>query len=68
MDFHSFFNLFFYSAYDNHQQPMEYYKAISWGGLESSSIYQALPNKTDIQKIINNERYAKSDAKGTKWN
>ena len=45
---------------------MEYYTAMSWGGLESSSIYQALPNKTDIEKIINNERYAKSDAKSTK--
>lgn len=56
------------SAYDNHQQSMEYYTAVSWGGLESSDAYKALSNtkKTAIQKIINNERYAKSDAKSTK--
>ncbi len=56
------------SAYDNHQQPMEYYTAMSWGGLESSDTYKALSSseKTTIQKIINNERYAKSDAKSTK--
>lgn len=45
---------------------MEYYTAMSWGGLESSDAYKKLPNKTAIQKIINNERYAKSDAKSTK--
>nr|WP_299031366.1 hypothetical protein [uncultured Tenacibaculum sp.] len=54
------------SAYDNHQQSMDYYIAMSWGGLESSDAYKKLPNKTAIQKIINNERYAKSDAKSTK--
>uniref|UniRef100_A0AB33L3P1 SprT-like domain-containing protein n=1 Tax=Tenacibaculum sp. Pbs-1 TaxID=3238748 RepID=A0AB33L3P1_9FLAO len=54
------------SAYDNHQQSMDYYTAMSWGGLESSDAYKKLPNKTAIQKIINNERYAKSDAKSTK--
>ena len=56
------------SAYDNHQQPMEYYTTMSWGGLESSDTYKALSSseKTTIQKIINNERYAKSDAKSTK--
>jgi hypothetical protein len=47
---------------------MEYYTAMSWGGLESSDAYKALSStkKTAIQKIINNERYAKSDAKSTK--
>ncbi len=47
---------------------MEYYTAMSWGGLESSEAYQALPEdkQQQIQKIINNERYAKSDAKSTK--
>ncbi|WP_428743463.1 hypothetical protein [Tenacibaculum sp.] len=56
------------SAYDNHQQDMSYYTALSWGGLESSDAYKALSSteKTAIQKIINNERYAKSDAKSTK--
>ena len=52
--------------HDNHQQPMEYYTAMSWGGLESSDAYKKLPNKTAIQKIIKNERYARSDAKSTK--
>ncbi|MDO6675330.1 hypothetical protein Q4517_07180 [Tenacibaculum sp. 1_MG-2023] len=56
------------SAYDNHQQSMDYYTAMSWGGLESSDTYKALSSteKTAIQKIIKNERYAKSDAKSTK--
>ncbi len=45
---------------------MSYYTAMSWGGLESSSTYQALSNKTQIEKIIKNERYARSDAKSTK--
>lgn len=54
------------SSYDNHQQPMDYYKALSWAGLESSNAYNALPDKTNIEKIIENERLAKSDAKSTK--
>ncbi|MGG8495378.1 hypothetical protein ACQY1Q_03095 [Tenacibaculum sp. TC6] len=56
------------SAYDNHRQPMDYYKAMAWGGLESSDTYKALDQdkKDEIQKIINNERYAKNDAKSTK--
>ncbi|MEE3999910.1 hypothetical protein V1T75_06130 [Tenacibaculum sp. FZY0031] len=47
---------------------MDYYTAMSWGGLESSDAYKALSStkKTAIQKIIKNERYAKSDAKSTK--
>jgi len=54
------------SAYDNHQKSMDYYTAMSWGGLESSDAYKKLPNKTAIEKIIKNERYAKSNAKSTK--
>ncbi|WP_417800116.1 hypothetical protein [Tenacibaculum sp.] len=56
------------SSYDNHQQPMDYYKALSWAGLESSSAYQSLSNsdKTKIQNIIKNERLANSNAKSTK--
>ncbi|WP_435254500.1 hypothetical protein [Tenacibaculum sp. A30] len=54
------------SSYDNHQQPMDYYKALSWAGLESSSAYQALSNKTQIEKIIKNERLANNNAKSTK--
>ena len=56
------------SAYDNHQQDMSYYKAMSWGGLESSETYQGLTEdeQKQIQEVIKNERYAKSDAKSTK--
>lgn len=56
------------SAYDNHKQNMNYYTAMSWGGLESSDAYKALSSteKTAIEKIIKNERYARSDAKSTK--
>lgn len=47
---------------------MEYYKAMSRAGLESSSAYQSLSNsdKTKIEKIIKNERLANSNAKSTK--
>ncbi|WP_428742304.1 hypothetical protein [Tenacibaculum sp.] len=56
------------SSYDNHQQNIDYYKALSWAGLESSSAYQSLSStdKTKIQNIIQNERYTKSGAKSTK--
>ncbi|WP_428743456.1 hypothetical protein [Tenacibaculum sp.] len=49
---------------------MDYYIAMCWGGLESSETYQALTEdeQEQIQKIINNERYAESDAKSTKCN
>lgn len=56
------------SAYDNHRQDISYYTKLSWGGLEYSDAYKSKSNseKSEIQKIINNERYAKSDAKSTK--
>ncbi|APG65866.1 hypothetical protein LPB136_11035 [Tenacibaculum todarodis] len=54
------------SAYDNHRQGIEYYTAMSWAGLEQSDAYEALSNKTEIQKIIRNEREARSGAKSTK--
>lgn len=54
------------AAWDNHSQSMDYYKMLSWGGLETSTAYQALNNKTNIQNAIQNERYGKSGAKGTK--
>ena len=41
---------------------------LSWGGLETSTTYQALSNKTEIQNAINNERYGRSNAKGKKCN
>lgn len=46
------------AVYDNNRHPMDYYMAMSWAGLETSSLYQ---NKTQqekdaIQKIINYER------------
>jgi len=54
------------AAWDNHQQSMDYYKMLSWGGLEASQAYKDLDNKTEIQKVIQNERYNKNDAKGFK--
>jgi len=56
------------SVWDNHVQSIEYYKKLSWGGLETSDAYKAQTNKTDIQKAIQNERYNKTGAKGTKCN
>jgi|TARA_B110000902_G_C14170627_1_gene536693 hypothetical protein len=56
------------AAYDFHNQTKEYYKMLSWGGLETSTTYQALSNKTEIQNAINNERYGRSNAKGKKCN
>jgi len=56
------------AAWDNHKQPMEYYKMLSWGGLETSTAYKELNNKTDIQNAIQNERYNKNNPKGTKCN
>jgi hypothetical protein len=56
------------AAYDFHNQTKEYYKMLSWGGLETSPTYQALSNKTEIQNAINNERYGRSNAKGKKCN
>jgi hypothetical protein len=43
------------SVWDNNQQSMNYYKKLSWAGLESSSAYQAQPNKNEIQSAITNE-------------
>ncbi len=54
------------AVWDNHRLSIDYYKMLSWGGLESSSAYQALSNKTNIQNAIQNERYNKVGAKSTK--
>ena len=56
------------SVWDNNAQSIDYYKKLSWGGLETSDAYKAQTNKTDIQKAIQNERYNKTGAKGTKCN
>ena len=53
------------AAWDNHQQTMDYYKMLSWGGLETSSAYEKLNNKIEIQNAIQNERYNNKNAKGT---
>ncbi|MFD0991699.1 hypothetical protein [Tenacibaculum geojense] len=55
------------SAYDNHRLPMDYYKAMSWGGLESSDTYQGFDQdkKDAIQEIINNERHDRNGAQST---
>lgn len=54
------------AVWDNHRLTMDYYKMLSWGGLESSSAYQVLNNKTNFQNAIQNERYDKVSAKSTK--
>lgn len=56
------------SSYDHDKQDISYYKALSWGGLESSEAYKKLKTseKTKIQQIIKNEQYARRDAKSTK--
>ncbi len=55
------------SVYDSHKQDYEYYKALSWAGLETSENYEELENKTEIQNIIRNERF-NENAKGSKCN
>ncbi len=55
------------SIWDNNKQAMSYYKKLSWAGLESSTAYQAQPNKNDIQSAILSEKYGYSNsAKGTR--
>lgn len=55
------------SAYDNHRLSMDYYEAMSWGGLESSDTYQGFDQdkKDAIQEIIKNERYDRNGAQST---
>jgi hypothetical protein len=56
------------AAYDSHRQDISYYTKLSWGGLEYSDTYKdkTQSQKDEIQKIINNERFAENNAKGTK--
>ncbi|AKA36539.1 hypothetical protein [Flagellimonas lutaonensis] len=54
------------SVWDSHKLPMEYYKNITWGGLETSEAYKKLENKNEIQKNIKSERYGYSSALGEK--
>lgn len=56
------------SIWDNNAQSMEYYKKLSWGGLETSDAYKTQSNKTDIQNTIQNERFNKTGAKGIMCN
>ena len=53
------------AAFDNHRFSIDYYQSLSWGGLETSSAYSQLTNQSEIQKIIQDERFNKSDAKST---
>ncbi|MBR9856043.1 MAG: hypothetical protein GYB37_15985, partial [Algicola sp.] len=54
------------SVWDNGRQSQNYYEKLAWAGLETSSAYQAQPNKTEIQNAINNEQTANNNAKGEK--
>lgn len=54
------------AIWDNYKLPLDYYRKLSWGGLESSPSYQLLNNKEEIQNIIQNERYNRSGAKSFK--
>ncbi len=58
------------SAYDGHRQNFEYYKSLSWGGLEATNAYKSIPinKRNKIQTIIPNERFAKRAAKSIKCN
>lgn len=58
------------AVWDNYSKPMDYYKKLSWGGLETSSAYKALKEteKQAIQKTIQNERFNRSGALGQKCN
>ncbi|MBE7641492.1 hypothetical protein GUB10_14220 [Salegentibacter sp. BLCTC] len=53
------------SVYDNHRFSKDYYVNLSWGGLETSTSYSQLNNQNEIQNIIRNERFNKTDAKST---
>lgn len=53
------------SVWDNNKQTLDYYKQLSWAGLENTPAYQQLPNKTQIQNSITNEATGSSNAKGT---
>ncbi|GAA4274954.1 hypothetical protein GCM10022258_42500 [Aquimarina gracilis] len=54
------------ASWDFHKQSIDYYKMLSWGGLETSVAYQRLSEaeKTNIQNAIQNERNNRSGAKG----
>lgn len=56
------------AVWDNNRQSIDYYKNLSWGGLETTPTYQAFSQdrKDSIQNIINNERFSKDEATGTK--
>ena len=58
------------AVWDNYSKPMDYYKKLSWGGLETSSAYKAFKEneKQAIQKIIQDERFNRSGALGKKCN
>ena len=52
------------SIWDNGKQNLDYYKKMSWAVLESSPVYQAQPNKSEIQKVINDDAKNTASAKG----
>ncbi len=58
------------AVWDNYSKPMDYYKKLSWGGLETSTVYGAktTKEKQEIQNIIQNERFNRSGALGKKCN
>lgn len=43
-----------------------FYKKLAWAGLESSSVYNTLKNKSEIQTAIRNEATNSNNAEGVK--
>lgn len=58
------------AIWDDNRLPFDYYEKLSWGGLETSTAYQAKsgPEKTAIQKVVLDEKKNRSGAQGDPCN
>ncbi|WP_282057266.1 hypothetical protein, partial [Maribacter luteus] len=54
------------AVWDNRFLDSGYYKKLAWAGLESSSVYNTLKNKSEIQTAIRNEATSSNNAEGVK--